>query len=157
VSNVRFIRAPNKLALLARSKDGLSAGEAVRRANVALQSLEAASVDIIDENLALIDQAYGPGNPDRVNLSLDGLYDHASRIIDAGGGLPGSGLAECARKVCELVDRSRANHTRDWDAVDVHIATLKVLRAQGQSLTAAQRKSVLKGLSDVTTKRVGEG
>jgi hypothetical protein len=39
----------------------------------------------------------------------------------------------------------------------VHIATLKVLRAQGQSLTAAQRKSVLKGLSDVTTKRVGEG
>lgn len=157
MSNVRFIRAPNKLAELARGKGGLSAGEAVKRANVALERLKDASIAIIDENLALIDQAYGPGNPDRVNLSLDSLYDNASRIIDAGGGLPGSGLEECARKVCELVDRSRANHTRDWDAVDVHIATLKVLRAQGQSLTAAQRKSVLKGLSDVTTKRVGEG
>jgi len=39
----------------------------------------------------------------------------------------------------------------------VHIATLKVLRAQGQSLTAAQRRTVLKGLSDVTAKRAGEG
>jgi len=32
-----------------------------------------------------------------------------------------------------------------------------VLRAQGQSLTAAQRRTVLQGLSDVTAKRAGEG
>lgn len=36
-------------------------------------------------------------------------------------------------------------------------ATLKVLRVQGQSLTALQRMIVLKGLSDVTAKRAGEG
>ena len=100
---------------------------------------------------------FGSCNPDRTGLSLDLLYEQASQIIDAGGGLPGSGLEECARAVCDLVSVSRANNTCDWDAIDVHIATLKVLRAQGQSLTALQRMIVLKGLSDVTAKRAGEG
>ena len=112
---------------------------------------------IIDEQLLEIDRLFGPGNPERSGLSLDLLYEQASRIIDAGGGLPDSGLDECARAVCDLVVRSRANRLCDWDAIDVHIATLKVLRIQGQSLTATQRWTVLKGLSDVTAKRAGEG
>jgi hypothetical protein len=131
-------------------------GEAVKRANAALDDLKDASIAIIDDQLAEIDRLFGPGNPDRAGLSLDILYAQASQIIDAGGGLTGSGLEECARAVCDLVSLSRANNTCDWDAIDVHIATLKVLRAQGQSLTASQRLTLLKGLSDVTAKRAGE-
>ncbi|MCA6307494.1 MAG: chemotaxis protein CheE [Phenylobacterium sp.] len=157
MSGVTFIRVPNKLAQLTRGKGGIAVGEAVKRANAALEGLKDASVAIIDEQLAEIDRLFGPGNPDRAGLSLEVLYDQASKIIDAGGGLPGSGLEECARAVCDLVSRSRAHNTCDWDAIDVHIATLKVLRAQGQSLTAAQRRTVLKGLSDVTAKRAGDG
>jgi hypothetical protein len=148
---------PNKLAQLARGRGGIAVGEAVKRANAALNDLKDASIAIIDEQLAEIDRLFGSGNPDRTGLSLDLLYEQASQIIDAGGGLPGSGLEECARAVCDLVSVSRANNTCDWDAIDVHIATLKVLRAQGQSLTALQRMTVLKGLSDVTAKRAGEG
>lgn len=157
MSGVKFIKVPNKLAKFAKAKGGIAAGEAVKRATVALDGLKDASVTIIDEQLTAIDEAYGAGNPDRASLTLDGLYEYASRIIDAGGGLPDSGVEEGARAVCELVARSRANNTLDWDAVDVHVATLKVLRAQGQSLSAAQRKTVLQGLSDVTAKRAGEG
>ena len=159
MSGVKFIRVSNKLAKLAkvpRGKGGIAAGEAVKRATVALATLKDASVEIIDERLALIEQLYGSGIPDRTTLSLDRLYESASQIIDAGGGLPNSGLEEAARAVCELVARSRANNTCDWDAIDVHLATLKVLRSQGQKLTAAQRKTVLQGLSDVTAKRAGE-
>jgi hypothetical protein len=145
------------LAQLARGRGGIAVGEAVKRANAALDDLKDASIAIIDEQLAEIDRLFGSGNPDRADLSLDLLYEQASQIIDAGGGLPGSGLEECARAVCDLVSLSRANNTCDWDAIDVHIATLKVLRVQGQSLTALQRLTVLKGLSDVTAKRAGEG
>jgi hypothetical protein len=157
VSGAIFRRVPNKLAQLARGRGGIAVGEAVKRANAALNDLKDASIAIIDEQLAEIDRLFGSGNPDRTGLSLDLLYEQASQIIDAGGGLPGSGLEECARAVCDLVSVSRANNTCDWDAIDVHIATLKVLRAQGQSLTALQRMTVLKGLSDVTAKRAGEG
>lgn len=156
MSGVIFRRVPNKLAQLARGRGGIAVGEAVKRANAALYDLKDASIAIIDEQMAEIDRLFGPGNPDRAGLSLDLLYEQASQIIDAGGGLPGSGLEECARAVCDLVSLSRANGICDWDAIDVHIATLKVLRVQGQSLTALQRSTVLKGLSDVTAKRAGE-
>jgi hypothetical protein len=157
MSGAIFRHVPNKLAQLARGRGGIAVGEAVKRANAALDGLRDASVAIIDEQLFEIDRLFGPGNPDRAGLSLDILYAQASQIIDAGGGLPGSGLEECARAVCELVSLSRANNTCDWDAIDVHIATLKVLRAQGQSLSASQRLTLLKGLGDVTAKRAGEG
>jgi hypothetical protein len=157
VSGVKFIKVPNKLAQFARRKGGIAAGEAVKRANVALDGLKDASIAIIDEQLGLIDQTYGTGNAGRAALTLDGLYSNASQIIDAGSGLPNSGIEEAARAVCELVVRSRASNICDWDAIDVHLATLKVLRAQGQKLTAAQRKTILQGLSDVTDKRAGEG
>ncbi|MCA6299280.1 MAG: hypothetical protein IM624_08775 [Phenylobacterium sp.] len=156
MSGAIFRRVPNKLAQLAVGRGGIAVGEAVKRANAALDDLKDASIAIIDDQLAEIDRLFGPGNPDRAGLSLDILYAQASQIIDAGGGLTGSGLEECARAVCDLVSLSRANNTCDWDAIDVHIATLKVLRAQGQSLTASQRLTLLKGLSDVTAKRAGE-
>lgn len=156
MSGVKFIKVANKLAKVVRAKGGIAAGEAVKRAGVALDGLKDASVAIIDEQLAAIEQSYGAGNTGRTALSLDSLYESASRIIDAGGGLPNSGLEEAARAVCELVVRSRAHNTCDWDAIDVHLATLKVLRSQGQKLTAAQRQTVLQGLSDVTAKRAGE-
>ncbi|MFM8820054.1 MAG: hypothetical protein ACKOD3_05855 [Phenylobacterium sp.] len=157
MSKVQFIRVTNKLAKLARSGGGITVSTAVKRANAALDGVKDASIAIIDEHLAEIERAYGAGNPNRADLSLDELYDRAAKIIDAGAGLPGSGLVECARAVCELVTRSRAHHTCDWDAVEVHVSTLKVLRAQGRNLSASQRKLLLKGLSDVTDKRAGEG
>lgn len=156
MSGVKIVRVPNKLTQLVKRGAGIAVGEAVKRADAALESLEDASLAIIDEELAAIDLLYGAGNPDRASLSLDQLYEHASRIIDAGGGLPGSGVEEAARAICELVARSRASKIRDCDAVDVHVATLKVLRAQGQKLSSAQRKTVLQGLSDVTDKRARE-
>ena len=157
MSGAIFRRVPNKLSQLAVGRGGITVAEAVKHANTALDELKDTSIAIIDEQLLEIDRMFGPGNPERDGLSLDILYEKASRIIDAGGGLPDSGLDECARAVCDLVVRSRANRICDWDAIDVHIATLKVLRIQGQSLSATQRCTVLKGLSDVTAKRAGEG
>ena len=156
MTGVKFIRMPNRLGKLTRAKGGVAVGEALKQADVAIEGLREASLAVIDENLAEIYNLYGPGSSRRASEPLDRLYELASRIIDAGGGLPESGLEEAARAVCELIARSRASDVRDWDAIDVHVATLKVLRAEGQKLSAIQRQTILQGLSEVTAKRAGE-
>ena len=156
MTDVKFIKVPNRLAKLTRAKGGIAVGEAMKQAEHAIEGLRDASLAVIDDNLAEIYHRYGPGSPKREMETLDGLYGLASRIIDAGGGLPDSGLEEAARAVCELIARSRASDVRDWDAIDVHVATLKVLRTEGQKLSELQRQTILKGLSDVTAKRAGE-
>lgn len=156
MTGVKFIRMPNRLGKLTRAKGGVAVGEALRQADVAIEELREVSLAVIDENLAEIYHIYGSGNSRRASEPLDRLYDLASKIIDAGGGLPESGLEEAARAVCELIARSRASDVRDWDAIDVHVATLKVLRAEGQKLSEIQRQAILQGLSEVTAKRAGE-
>jgi hypothetical protein len=65
-------------------------------------------------------------------------------------GLPGSGVDEAAKALCELV--SRSGDQVDWDAVDVHVATIRLLRVNGQALPAPERQKVLGGLRAIADK-----
>lgn len=146
-------RVPNPLSERAKARGGLSAGQATMRADAAIEALREVSLGIIDAHLAAIDRLYGPGGPRRDTGDLSDLYDCALGIVESGSGLPGSGLEDAARAACDFVALSQAAHVCDWEAVDVHIAALRVLRSEGQQLKPAQRKAILKGLQGVTQKR----
>lgn len=153
-----ILRVPNRLSARAKSRGGIAAGEAVTRAEAAVESLRAISLGIIDAQLNEIERLYGPGGSRRETGELTDLYDRALDIVESSSGLPGSGLEDAARAVCEFVALSQAAHLCDWDAVDVHVAALKVLRSEGQQLKPSQRKAILKGLQDVMQKRAtGDG
>ncbi|WP_310540963.1 chemotaxis protein CheE, partial [Phenylobacterium sp.] len=113
-------------------------------------------LEAIDTHMAEIERRFGTGASGRAAEPFEDLYTLSSRIIDVGMGLPESGIDDGARAICEMVARSRARGALDWASVDVHLAALKLLRSSGQKLTAAQRASVLSGLGNVLTKRVGD-
>jgi hypothetical protein len=156
VTAARKFRVKSRLASLAFRSGGVTASQALKQADAAVETLREPSLETIDSLLVQIDERFGPGAKNRSVEAFDDLYLLCSNIIDVSLYLPGSGLDEAARACCELVDLSGRVGAWDWTAVDVHIGAMKVLRSAGMAMSDRQRSSILEGLAKVTHKRVGD-
>jgi hypothetical protein len=153
---VKMVRIPNRLAVLMAAKGGLSAREAIRRSEAAVETLREPCLATIDSAIAEIDARFGPAAPDRDGADFEDLYSLCTRIIDVSIAVRGTGLDDAARAFCDLADISSELGRWDWPAVDVHIEALRLLRAAGASMEKPQRDAVIGGLMKVTKKRLGD-
>ena len=153
---VKMVRAPNRLAALMAMPGGISAREAIRRSEAAVELLREPGLATIDATLAAIETRFGAAAPGRDGESFEDLYRLCTAIIDSSIFLRGSGLDDAVRVFCDLVDLCSEIGRWDWPAVDVHINALRLLRASGATMDKAQRDAVISGLVKVTRKRVGD-
>jgi hypothetical protein len=156
VSKVRKFRIKSRLATLAFQPGGISANQALKQADSALDSLREPALAALDASIAEIEARYGPHAAGRADEPFEDLYRLSASIIDMSLFVPGSSLDDAARCFCGLADLSNELDIRAWDAIDVHIEALKLLRMAGAAMTGAQRQSILDGLGQVTRKRVGD-
>jgi hypothetical protein len=152
VSAAKFIKVPNRLGEMVLGGGGKTAIEAVRAADAILEELRPRMLIDLDARLEELEARFGPRASARADEPLQALYDCALAAVELSGALPNSGLDEAARAICELV--SRSDGVADWEAIDVHLAAVKMLRAGGRSLAAPQRAAILQGLADVCQKVV---
>ncbi len=156
MSSVRKFRVKTKLATEVLKGGGITASEALKRADAGLEPLREPCLVTVDRCLSEIDKRFGVSASGRSQEEFEDLYVLSSEIIDSSLGLPNSGIEHAARALCDLADLSLEKGIRDWQAVDVHIETLKLLRFRGQAFSQEQRQAVLDGLKKVTLKRVGD-
>lgn len=156
MSNVRIFKVPYRIARLALGGGGISARMAVKQADAALNELRPSLVEAIDEHLAEIERRFGVSAASRASEPLADLYTLGVDVIDVCDGLPGSGVDEAAKALCDLVDRSLSRDVTNWEAIDVHLRALHLLRAHGLSFSAEQKESVLVGLKQVTIKQMAD-
>ncbi|WP_426011001.1 chemotaxis protein CheE [Caulobacter sp. DWR2-3-1b2] len=155
MSVVRKFRAPNRLSMLIKAAGGPMAQDALKAAETALEPLRAESMAVLDAALAEIDARYGkPAAATRAGETFQDLYVLALRIIDVSGFLPGSCVDQAALSFCALVDNCIEANAWRWDAIDVHINALRLLRTAG--LTADQRQAVIAGLNKVSQHRLDD-
>jgi hypothetical protein len=151
----RKFRAPNRLSMLARANGGMMAKDALAAADAALEPLRAESLAVLDAALAEIEARFGkPAAATRASEAYQDLYALALRIIDVSGFLPGSCVDQAAISFCALVDNCAEANVWRWDAVDVHINALRLLRTS--TLGADQRRAVIDGLNKVSQRRLDE-
>ena len=152
MSVVRKFRAPNRLSMLIRANGGPMAKDALEAAEAALEPLRAESLAVLDAALAEIDARFGkPATATRAGEAFQDLYALALRIIDVSGFLPGSCVDQAAISFCALVDNCADAGAWRWDAIDVHINALRLLRTSG--LAPDQRRAVIDGLNKVSQRR----
>jgi hypothetical protein len=156
VSKVRKFKVKSRLATLAFQSGGISANQALKQADAGLESLRGPGLAAIDAAIAEIGARYGPAAANRASEPLEDLYRLSCNVIDMAMFVPGSGLEDAARSFCSLVDLSNELDIPAWDAIDVHIETLRLLRTAGAAMSGPQRQSILAGLIQVTRKRVGD-
>jgi hypothetical protein len=153
---VRKFRPPNRLASMIKERGGILAQDAVIAAEAGVESLREASLAALDETLAEIERRFGKAAEDRESEPFDALYLLSSRIIDVGHFVSDSGVDKAAVSLCTLADSLAEAEVWRWDAVDVHLNALKLLRAMGAQLPADQRAAMLEGLYQVSHHRPDE-
>lgn len=155
MSTVRKFRAPNRLSMLVRANGGVTAKEALAAADAALEPLRAESLAVLDAALAEIEARFGQSAAaTRGAGAFQDLYALALRIIDVSGFLPGSCVDQAAVSFCALVDNCAEAGAWRWDAVDVHIHALRLLRTV--ELDPDQARAVIDGLNKVSQRRIDE-
>ena len=152
MSVVRKFRAPNRLSMLIKASGGVMAKDALEAADAALEPLRAPSLAILDAAIAEIDSRFGKtAAATRGGETFQDLYALALKIIDVSGFLPGSCVDQAAISLCALVDHCSEAGAWRWDAIDVHVNALRLLRSA--DLTPDQRRAVIDGLNKVSQRQ----
>jgi hypothetical protein len=154
---VRKFRPPNRLAAMIKDTGGILAKDAVAAAEAGVESLREASMAALDEALAEIERRFGKSAENRAGESFEALYHLASKVIDVSIFVADAGIDKAATSLCGLADSCAEARAWRWDAVDVHLNALKLLRAVGARLPAEQRDAMLQGLYQVSHYRPEEG
>lgn len=147
---VRKFRPPNRLAAMIKDRGGVLAKDAIAAAEAGVESLREATMTALDEQLAEIERRFGKGAPDRETETFETLYHLASKVIDVSIFVADAGVDKAAMSLCGLADSCAEAKAWRWDAIDVHLNALKLLRAAGAQLPVEQRDAMLQGLYQVS-------
>ncbi|PXA91291.1 chemotaxis protein CheE [Caulobacter sp. D4A] len=146
---VRKFRPPNRLAAMIKDRGGILAKDAVAAAEANVETLRDSSLAALDEALEAIEARFGPTAAGRAGEDFETLYTLTLKIIDVAGFAADAGVDEAAVSLCALVDNCAEAGAWRWDAVDVHLSALRLLRNVGASLPAEHRRGMLDGLHKV--------
>ncbi len=153
---VRKFRPPNRLANMIGDRGGLLAKDAIVAAETGVESLREASLAALDQTVAEIERRFGKEAEGRETESFEALYLLSSRIIDVSAFVMDAGVDKAAVSLCSLADDCAGAGVWRWDAVDVHLNALRLLRAMGAELPPEQRDAMLQGLYQVSHHRPDE-
>lgn len=153
---VRKFRPPNRLANMIKERGGILAKDAIVAAEAGVETLREASLAALDETIAEIERRFGKGVEGRDAESFEALYLLGSRIIDVGQFVSDVGVDKAAVSLCTLADSMAEAGAWRWDAVDVHLNALRLLRTVGKELPEAQRDAMIEGLYQVSHHRPDE-
>jgi len=153
---VRKFRPPNRLTNMIKERGGILAKDAIVAAEAGVETLREASLAALDETIGEIERRFGKGAENRESESFEALYLLSSRIIDVGQFVSDSGVDKAAVSLCTLADGLAEAGVWRWDAIDVHLNALRLLRTMGNTLPAEQRAAMLEGLYQVSHHRNDE-
>jgi hypothetical protein len=131
------------------------AHEAIDHAEKAIGAENQALIASIDASLAELELRFGAASADGSVGDYDGLYSLGSNIIDISTCLRESLIDKAAYALCDLADLSAELAVWDRQAVEIHIAVLRLLRHGGAAMSKARRQRLVDGLYKVTAKCIG--
>lgn len=146
---VRKFRPPNRLGAMIKQRGGLLAQDAIAAAEAGVESLREASLKSLDDTLAEMEARFGP-KADRAGAAFEDLYALCLKIVDVAGFAAETGVDKAIMSFCNLVDSCAETAAWRWDAVDVHLNALRLLRSVGAQLPEADRANMLEGLYKVS-------
>ena len=144
----------NRLAKSISARGGMTAAEALSRAQAAVEEVREPTLAEIDASLLEIyeigDRLKAADAPDEE--ALQRMYVCANRVVAMGGVFGLGELGQAAYSLCELVSRFQTLDRFHYKMIQVHLDGLKLLR-NPTAHPEAIRKEVLEGLRLVATCR----
>ena len=146
MSDTTLIPWQNRLAKLIQQPGGSKVAEVLQRADDNLETIRANCLLAVDRQLEEITRLRADAGPNPSLEVKDAVYQLASDIHGVAGVFGLEALGQAAFSLCELADRLRRSDRWSQDAIDVHIAALRLLRHPEGAVDGAQ---MLEGLHKV--------
>jgi len=145
VSTVRKFRVKTRLANMIREPGGIHVSEALKRGEAMIAAQTEVCLDQIDVCLENIQVLFADPSHDP-----EQMYRLSTDIINLCAVLTYPALAEVALSLCELIDQAGEGARPKRQAVQVHIASMKLLHRTGLDEAASQE--ILDSLHKMVTK-----
>ena len=133
MTKVRKFRVKTRLSAMIKEPGGIHVSEALRRGEAVIASRADDYLNEIDVCIASIEANFADPKSDP-----EEMYRLATNIITLCAVLPDPALSEVGRSLCELIDQSGETGRRNPQAIQVHIASMKLLHRTGLDLKASQ-------------------
>jgi hypothetical protein len=128
-----------------REPGGIHVSEALRRGEEVIAGQTEVCLDKIDSCIGRIEEMFAdPGH------DPEEMYRLSTDIVTLCAVLPDPALSEVARSLCELIDQASETGRRKPQAVQVHIASMKLLHRTGLDPAASQE--ILESLNKMVAK-----
>jgi hypothetical protein len=134
VSDVRKFRVKTRLSTMIKEPGGIHVSEALKRGEAALASQTEVCLDHIDICLARIEALIADPKYDP-----EEIYRLATDVVSLCSVLPHPALSEVARSLCELIDQAGETGRRNPKAIQVHVASMKLLHRTGLDDAGSQQ------------------
>lgn len=151
-----FYEVETKLKTMVNRADGMRVSEAVKKAEANVQAYKETGIASVDQKIEHLVEICKRMRDGVTEADERKVYLLSNDIFDAAGMFGEPELSEAAYSLCEMIG-NRAEHVPlSWDAVNVHISTMRLLRQSASNADVAARQAVLQGLRKVTARILAE-
>lgn len=155
-SKAAFYKPETRLKAMVNRSDGLRVGEAVKKAEANVQSYKATGVASMDEKIIQLVEICERMRQSVTEADERKVYLLSNDIFDAAGMFGEPELSEAAYSLCEMIGNRAERVPLSWEAVNVHISSMRLLRQSASDADVATRQAVLQGLRKVTARILAE-
>jgi len=149
---IRTYHPENRLAKALASPGGITVGLALSRAEKVLDAMRPDCLSVLDTKIAQIDASASTASFSSTESAIEAVYTLSSEILHEAGMFGLAELSEVARSLCNLTDSLRQTANLDVQAIEVHVATMKLLRRPDVDSDPPIRAAVLDGLKQISIK-----
>ncbi|MET0545100.1 MAG: hypothetical protein ABWZ40_02210 [Caulobacterales bacterium] len=155
-ANVKYMAPQNTIRNMVDRPDGIKISDAIKRAEAKIEAYKETGLAAIDEKIAEMQTLCaslkaGSSAPDERKI-----YLLANDVFAAAALYNQMELSEAAYSLCDLLGNRAENIPLVWDAINVHVASMRLLRQAPDHAEAEQRQHVLAGLKQVTARLIAE-
>jgi hypothetical protein len=151
-----FYEPETRLKTMVNRSDGIRVSEAVKKAEANVQSYKATGVASMDEKIEQLLEVCNRLRAGLTEADERKVYLLSNDIFDAAGMFGEPELSEAAYSLCEMIGNRAERVPLSWEAVNVHISSMRLLRQSAGDTDAAGRQAVLQGLRKVTARILAE-
>lgn len=150
MTDIKTFVPENRLAKMIKLPGGLTLAEAMGRAKRNLESVRDVCLSGLDEKLTSMDCEM-ESDPSPSPLALARIYQLSNEVFAEAGAFEQHELSAAAHSLCDLVSGDGPG-LKSWDGVRVHVAAMRVLRNPALAGDPAQRKAMVAGLQQVSSR-----
>jgi hypothetical protein len=151
MTGVKKFWPKNRLKQLVAAPGGMRAIDAIARAEQRLEAISEtclAGIDAKIEELSLLSATRGSDGG--AGPTVDRIYQISNEVFAEGGVFGRAALSTAAHSLCELTGPGNDADGSVWEAIDVHVQSMKVLRRSDVETSDQMCRAVLDGLRAVS-------